>query len=1334
MTETYTGGCVCGSIRFVCEAEPLLVAHCHCRDCQKSSGAAFATVVVVPRAAFRLLQGEPAGHPYRGDSGKRLIRQFCGRCGAPLFTEAEAMPDARIIRAAAFDDPARFVPQMHIYTASASIPRAPSPGTSFRTICPPIPACRRCDPASDARSFRAMAGRMPCACSVVSDVKTGKEGRERGIMRSFTRILVANRGEIAIRVMRAATELGMRTVGVYAHEDRFSLHRFKADESYLIGRGKAPVEAYLDMADILRVAREAAVDAIHPGYGFLSENPDFARACEEAGIAFIGPRPELLEIFGNKMRARQAAEEAGLPVLPASGPLSEDPQEVRAVADALGYPLMLKASWGGGGRGMRIVAGPEELASQLDSARREAEAAFGRGTVYLERLVRRARHVEVQLLGDRHGTVVHLFERDCSLQRRNQKVIERAPAPYLSPDQRQELCAAAVRLGEAVGYDNAGTVEFLMDVETGAFHFIEVNPRIQVEHTVTEEVTGIDLVKAQIRIAEGARIGSPESGVPAQSEIRLNGHAIQCRITSEDPERGFAPDYGRIHAYRGATGFGIRLDGGIAFSGAIAHRHFDSLLEKVTAWAPTPEEAARRMDRALREFRIRGIATNLAFLENVINHPAFLAADYTTRFIEETPELFRVPRRRDRASKLLRHIGEVTVRALREKGATGAADGLLHLAEPPLPDTIALSDAPPPGTRQQLAALGPEKFARWMREERRVLITDTTMRDAHQSLFATRLRSHDMLRIAPYYAHGLPGLFSLECWGGATFDVALRFLKEDPWERLSALRARIPNILLQMLLRGANAVGYRNYPDNVVRLFVREAAEAGIDLFRVFDSLNWVENMRVAMDAVLDSGRLLEGTICYTGDVLAGPPNKYDLKYYLSLAREIADAGAHILGIKDMAGVARPAAIRTLVRALREEVGLPIHFHTHDTSGLSSASVLAAIEAGVDAVDVAMDSMSGLTSQPPLGSLVKALEGSERDPGLDWSAIRAIARYWEQVRPFYRAFEADIRSGTSEVYHHAMPGGQYTNLRQQAASLGLAHRWDEVADMYAAVNELFGDIVKVTPTSKVVGDMALFMLTNGLTIEDVRDPDREIAFPDSVIAMLRGELGQPPGGWPPELQRKALKGEEPITERPGALLPPADLEGERRALAERTGRSVDNRMLLSHLLYPEVLADYLAHDEEYGPVTVLPTPVFFDGLREGAEVSVELERGKTLVIRLLAIGDVDENGERKIFFELNGQPRMIRVREPGAATDTTVREKADPAEPGHVAAPMPGTVVAVQVAPGDRVNKDDPLLSIEAMKMETRVRAPLSGRIARVLVSAGDEVETKDLLLVIEPA
>jgi pyruvate carboxylase len=1144
-------------------------------------------------------------------------------------------------------------------------------------------------------------------------------------MPEFQKILIANRGEIAIRVMRAANELGKRTVAVFAEEDKLCLHRFKADEAYRIGAGLGPVQAYLSIEEIIRVARASGADAVHPGYGLLSENPGFVDACEAAGLAFIGPKAETMRRLGDKASARQVALEAGVPVIPATGVLGEDMAAIRAEADEIGYPLMLKASWGGGGRGMRPIMGPDELEEKVREGRREAEAAFGNGEGYLEKMIPRARHVEVQILGDSHGAIYHLWERDCSVQRRNQKVVERAPAPYLSPAQREQLCNLGKKIAEHVGYEAAGTVEFLMDMETGEFFFIEVNPRIQVEHTVTEEVTGIDIVRAQILIAEGKSLVEA-TGIASQYDVELSGHAIQCRITTEDPSNNFIPDYGRITAYRGATGMGIRLDGGTAYSGAVITRYYDSLLEKVTAWAPTPEAAIARMDRALREFRIRGVATNISFVENLLKHPQFLSNEYHTKFIDETPELFDFKPRRDRATKILRYIADVTVNGNPEVEGRARPRPDLRTPEPP----TLMADAPAPGTRNILDEFGPQAVADWMAEQPQLLITDTTMRDGHQSLLATRMRSIDMIRAAPAYAHNLPQLFSVECWGGATFDVSYRFLQECPWQRLRDLRAKMPNVMTQMLLRGANGVGYTNYPDNVVRFFVQRAAESGVDVFRVFDSLNWVENMRVAMDAVIEAEKVCEGAICYTGDLLDPDRSKYDLKYYVEMGKALKGAGAHVLGVKDMAGLLKPAGARALVRALKEEVGLPIHLHTHDTAGIACATILAAAETGVDAVDCAMDALSGNTSQATLGTIVEALARQERDTGLDIGAVRALSNYWESVRAHYAAFETGQQAPASEVYLHEMPGGQFTNLKAQARSLGLEERWHEVAQAYADVNDMFGDIVKVTPSSKVVGDMALMMVSQGLTRADVEEGTRDIAFPDSVVEMLKGYLGQPPGGWPEKIQKRVLKGERPITERPGALLPPEDIEARRAEIAEALGGAeIDDEDLAGYLMYPKVFAEYARNHEEYGPVRTLDTHTFFYGMEPGQEISAEIDPGKTLEILMQAVGETNEEGEARVFFELNGQPRSVRVTNRKVAGARTQRPKAETGNPAHVGAPMPGAVASVTVRPGAKVAAGDLLVTIEAMKMETGLHAERDAVVQAVHVKPGDQIDAKDLLV-----
>jgi pyruvate carboxylase len=1152
------------------------------------------------------------------------------------------------------------------------------------------------------------------------------------MLQRIRRLLIANRGEIAIRVMRAANELDVETIAIYSQEDRFGLHRTKADEAYLVGEGKGAIEAYLDIPDILRVAREAHADAVHPGYGFLAENPDFAEGCAAAGLIFVGPSPDTMRVLGNKVAARNLAASAGVAVMPATPALPEDPAECARLAQMVGYPVMLKASWGGGGRGMRIIDSDAQLAELLPVARREAKAAFGNDEVYLEKLVRRARHLEVQILGDSHGNLVHLFERDCTVQRRNQKVVERAPAVFLSDEQRAALCEAGLKIGRAAKYCNAGTVEFLQDADSGTFYFIEVNPRIQVEHTVTECATGIDLVKAQIRIADGARIGDPASGVPAQAQMRLMSHALQCRVTTEDPFNNFVPDYGRMTAYRSPAGFGVRLDAGTAYAGALITRSYDSLLVKVTTWAETPEETIARMHRALWEFRIRGVATNLRFLDQIITHPRFAQGQYTTRFIDETPELFAMPRRRDRATRILSFLAETVVNGNPEVAGRARPERLATARPPRLPPGVRVPDRLPPGTKQRFDQLGPARFAQWLREQQRVLLTDTTMRDAHQSLLATRMRTIDMAAIAPAYAALLPDLFSVECWGGATFDVAMRFLKEDPWERLAGLREAMPNLLLQMLLRSANAVGYTNYPDNVVRYFVQQSAAAGIDIFRVFDSLNWVENMRVAIDAVLESGKLCEAAICYSGNLSSPHEHKYTLDYYLKLARELKAAGTHILGIKDMAGLCQPRAAYDLVKALREETDLPVHFHTHDTSGIAAASVFAAIAAGADAVDAAMDSMSGLTSQPNLGSIVEALRFSQRDPGLDGEHIRTISHYWGQVRKQYAAFESDNRAGASEVYVHGMPGGQYTNLREQARALGIDDtRWPEVARTYADVNDMFGDVIKVTPTSKVVGDMALLMVTSGLSRAAVLDPNTEITFPESVVRLFHGDVGQPHGGFPEALQRKILKGAEPRKHRAGLEMPPADLVQLRIEADARAARTVTDQQFASYLMYPAVFTEYAAARRHFSDVAILPTPVFFYGMEPGQEISVDLERGKTLIVRYVTQSEPHEDGTRTVFFELNGQPRSVRVIDRSQKPKRPPARKVDAGNPRHIGAPMPGTVTTVKVAPGQKVARGDVVTTLEAMKMEAAVRAEIDGEVTEVLVQPGMAVDAKDLLVVL---
>jgi pyruvate carboxylase len=1146
------------------------------------------------------------------------------------------------------------------------------------------------------------------------------------------RLLVANRSEIAIRCFRAATELGLHTVAIYSFEDRFSLHRFKADEAFLIGpaEGGEPVRSYLNIDAIIEVARRNGVDAIHPGYGFLSENGDFARACSTAGIAFIGPTAEQLDAFGDKIASKVMAREAAVPTVPGAERATGSLEDVRTSAHEIGFPIIIKASFGGGGRGMRVVQSADELAGKLEEARREAGAAFGRADVFVERFVRRAKHIEVQILGDQHDNLVHVWERDCSVQRRHQKVVEIAPAIRLARAFREEICDAALRLCRGVHYQSAGTVEFLVDLDREEFYFIEVNPRIQVEHTVTEVVTGIDLVRAQILIAQGHRLHDPPLSIPKQPDIATTGVAIQCRITTEDPENHFIPDYGRISTYRSPGGFAVRLDGGNGFGGSVITPYFDSLLVKMTTWGQSLEEAVRRTDRSLREFRIRGVKTNIAFLDNLILHPAFISGAATTEFVDSTPELFRFRAPRDRATKVLSYLSDVIV-----NGRPDVKDKVDRTRPLPKPIVPRFDRTAEPGFRQKLHELGPEKFAQYVRDERRLLFTDTTMRDAHQSLLATRVRTYDMLAIAEAVARGAPDLFSLEMWGGATFDTSMRFLQEDPWARLVQLRARIPNILFQMLLRASNTVGYTNYPDNVVKAFIRKSAGCGIDVFRIFDSLNSTANMQVAMDAVRgETNAICEAAICYTGDILDPSRTKYSLEYYVEMATRLVEMGAHILAIKDMAGLCKPYAADVLVKALRDAVDVPIHFHTHDTSGIQGASVLRAADAGVDIIDGALAAMSGMTSQPCLNSLVAALSHTQRDSRLDQSALDRLSDYWAAVRELYYPFEEGLKAPAADVYRHEMPGGQFTNLRQQAKSLGLEGKWREISEAYATANQLFGDIVKVTPSSKVVGDLALFMVANNLSADDLVNPRTSLSYPRSVVEMLQGMLGEPEGGWPKHFQEAVLKSARvaAVEGRPGATIPGANLDALASELAKRMEDTPGDEDVLSYVLYPEVFLQFAEHRKQYGDTSVIPTPNFFYGLQPGEEIAVEIEKGKTLIIRFLTVGEVREDGTRTVFFELNGQPREIRVADKSVSATIRRQPKVDPGDANQIAAPMPGKVSTVAIKKGDEVTAGDRLLSIEAMKMETAVYSPRSGVIADVLVTPGAIVDTKDLLIVIQ--
>ena len=1143
-------------------------------------------------------------------------------------------------------------------------------------------------------------------------------------MRPITKLLVANRSEIAIRVFRSAHELGIRTVAIYAHEDRFALHRFKADEAYLIGKPGEPIRSYLDIEGIVALAKAHGVDGIHPGYGFLSENPEFAAACGKAGITFVGPRVELLQTLGDKTAARDLAHKAGVPILAGSSKPVVSLADALSIAKGLGWPVILKAAHGGGGRGMRVVRGEDELAVALESAQRESKTAFGSSSVFVEKFIQRARHIEVQLLGDLHGNLVHLFERDCSVQRRHQKVVELAPAPNLNPKTRDAICEAALAIGRTARYENAGTVEFLVDADTGKFFFIEVNPRIQVEHTVTEEITGIDIVRRQLLVAQGYKLSDPQVGLGDQKAIRSMGAAIQCRVTTEDPENRFLPDYGRMTAYRSASGMGIRLDAGTAFSGAVVTPYFDSLLVKVTARGLTHHEAAGHIERCLQEFRIRGVKTNIPFLINLVTHSEFLAGNCTTRFIDETPSLFDFPIRRDRATRVLEYLADVIVNGNPlVKGRPAAA----RRQPGPLPEFDRFAP-PPAGTRTKFQELGATKFAAWVRQQKQLLITDTTMRDAHQSLLATRMRTHDMVAVADAYARQCAGFFSLEMWGGATFDTSMRFLKECPWDRLAVLRDRIPNVLFQMLLRASNAVGYTNYPDNVVQAFVKESAASGSDVFRVFDPLNWVPNMRVAIDAVVESGAICEAAVCYTGDVLDPKRTKYSLDYYVKLAKELEKAGAHMLAIKDMAGLCKPFAAGKLVASLRAEVGIPIHFHTHDTSGASLASALEAAKSGASVVDAAFASFAGLTSQPNLNAIVDAVRNTPLDTGLDPEPLRHFSHYWAAVREHYTAFECGMKAPDADLYLHEMPGGQFTNLLEQAKALGLGERWEEVCRAYADVNQLVGDIVKVTPTSKSVGDLALLLVTNNMHASELLTDSRELAFPESVIDLLAGRMGQPPGGFPADVVKRIVRKADIVTGRPGESLPPADFAAAGKKATEIVGHTASPREVLSWLLYPRVFADFAAHRAKHGDVSVLPTPAFLEGPKPGEELSVDIEPGKTLLIRLLTVGEPHVDGTRTVFFELNGQPRSVSVADKSLEAKVQRRPKAVVGDAREVGAPMPGLIVTVAVKPGDVVTKGQKLLSLEAMKMETTVYAERDGKLAEVLVAPGTPVEAGELI------
>ncbi|SHI64479.1 pyruvate carboxylase [Clostridium intestinale] len=1139
-------------------------------------------------------------------------------------------------------------------------------------------------------------------------------------MKKFKRVLVANRGEIAIRVFRACSELGIRTVAIYSNEDKYSLFKTKADEAYLIGENKSPVEAYLNIEEIISLALKKGVDAIHPGYGFLSENPEFAKRCEESGIEFIGPTADMMDSLGDKIKSKIVAKAVGVPTIPGHEDGVNTVQDASVFAKECGYPIMIKAAAGGGGRGMRIVHSEDELEYAFSSAKNEAKKAFGNDLMFIEKYLEKPKHIEVQVLGDKFGNIVHLYERDCSIQRRHQKVVEFTPAFSLSEEKRNEICEDAIKIAKHVNYRGAGTLEFLVDMH-GDHYFIEMNPRIQVEHTVSEMVTGIDLVQSQILIAEGFPLNSEEIGLYSQDDVKPRGYSIQCRITTEDPSNSFAPDTGKIDVYRTSSGFGIRLDGGNGFTGAVISPYYDSLLVKNISWSRTFQDAIKKSIRAIEETTISGVKTNIGFLINVLNHPTFLKGECHTGFIEENPELISIEAKTDEESKLLRYIGEKVVN---ETNGVKKDFDVPVVPKVEIPENLS-------GTKQILDNEGTDGLIKWIKNQNKLLLTDTTMRDAHQSLMATRVRTRDMLKIADATSVYGNDLFSLEMWGGATYDVAYRFLHESPWERLTELRKKIPNVLFQMLIRGANAVGYKNYPDNVIREFIREAAKNGMDVFRIFDSLNWLKGMEVSIEEVLKTGKVAEAAICYTGDILNDEKSKYNLDYYIKLAKEIEKTGAHILGIKDMAALLKPHAAFKLVSALKQEISIPIHLHTHDTTGNGVATVIMAAEAGVDIVDTAFNSMSGLTSQPALNSVVAALKNTRRDTGINLKGIQLVSDYWDAVRPVYQAFESDLKSGSAEIYKYEIPGGQYSNLKPQVESFGLGHKFHEVKENYKVVNDMVGDIVKVTPSSKMVGDFAIFMVQNNLTPENIQEKAAHLAFPDSVVSYFKGMMGQPSGGFPEELQKIVLKGEEPITCRPGELFPPEDFDKIEKYLKEELEIEPDKRDILSYALYPDVFEEYVKYRKEVGDFTRMGSDVFFHGLYEGETCEVEVAEGKAYMIRLLSVSNPDNEGNKILVFEVDGNRREVKIKDKNNKfiQDFNTIEMADPSDRKQIGAPIPGTILSILVEEGETVAKNQAVIIVEAMKMEAKVTAAVEGVVGSIIAKEGQQVKAGQLLI-----
>ncbi len=1142
-------------------------------------------------------------------------------------------------------------------------------------------------------------------------------------IRPINRLLVANRGEIAIRIMRAATELGITTVAVYTYEDRYSLHRYKADEAYQIGRDEDPLKPYLDVEGIIMLAKRHKIDAIHPGYGFLSENVKLARRCRDENIIFVGPSPEAMDALGDKVRAKNLATKAGVPLIPDSREENMTPEFALTEAERIGFPVMVKAAAGGGGRGMRVVRQAEEFEKAFNEAKNEARNAFGDDTIFLEKFIEDPKHIEVQLLGDQHGNIVHLYERDCSVQRRFQKVVEVAPSFGLRQDTKDKLYAYALQLGRAVNYSNAGTVEFLVDKDENIY-FIEVNPRIQVEHTITEEVTGIDIVRTQILIAMGYQLSDNGIYINHQDEIPLNGYAIQCRITTEDPANGFKPDFGTITAYRNAAGFGIRLDEGSSYAGMKISPYFDSMIVKVSARGRTLKGATQRLTRALLEFRIRGVKTNIGFLLNVISNPVFQRGEVRVSFIETHPELFNFRKPQDRSTRVLNYLAEVIVNGNPE---VKKKDDSKIFRSPVVPNFDTYG-AYPAGNRDRLKELGRDKFGQWVLDQKCVLYTDTTFRDGHQSLLATRVRTQDLQKVAEGFAKNHPELFSMEVWGGATFDVAMRFLYESPWKRLAALREAMPNMLLQMLFRGSNAVGYSAYPDNLIEKFVEKSWETGIDVFRIFDSLNWIEAMKVSIRAVRErTDALCEASICYTGDILSPTQKKYTLQYYLDMARQLEDEGAHLLAIKDMAGLLKPLSAEVLVRELKQAVSIPIHLHTHDTAGIQAATYLKSIDAGVDIVDCALGALSGLTSQPNFNSVVAMMQGHERECEMNLPSLNAYSNYWEDVREYYYPFESGMKAGSAEVYENEIPGGQYSNLKPQAIATGLGDKFETLKKNYSVANQLFGDIVKVTPSSKVVGDMAIFMTANNLTADDVRERGESLSFPESVKELMKGILGQPVGGFPEDIQRIVLKGEQPISGRPNEHLKPIDFDADFKTFQEKYPHADGFVDYLSYQMYPKVYDEYYNANEQYGNVSIIPTPAFFYGLKENEEILINIEEGKNILVRLLFKSEPDEFGMRTITFELNGQSRQVQVRDRASKVEKQMNAKVG--KPGDVGAPLQGRLTRILVKEGDVVKKNQPLFVIEAMKMESIVAASKEGKVAKVLLKESTVVEQDDCVV-----